>query len=558
MRDFSRFAAPMSSGILPGTVRTLSLRSAFGPLALGLVLALSGCAGKTGGTATPRGKSKEDIEKEKETAAEKAKVQGLIELANTDLGNGRYVSARKRAEEALADDPSNPDAYVVLGAAEWRAGEFESSTEAFRKALELDPKNFGAAIDLSRNLRAMSLYDEALKVLEPAIAAEGDGFASKACESLQDCVEAGGWCHPTEKVCKAPVQIQTRRSQLWGYYTTLEVDKGIAVADDVFLGAAGDDEATLAVLEVIRAYSDFLKLFQGKSLIEIEGESATVNDFGIDYNGVKHAFALVGGEPARVGLSEVQIESRVSLEAVEQLKLVSLGKIKVFGLGDEPVDVVLVPEVDFQGLKIKNIPAIVQDLSFYETGMGEIPAVILGHQVLHRIGSVVADFPGNKLTLTKAAPSAAPAGAAELPLLMLDQWYIHVPVTKIALDGSDFQFWAWVGGLHPSSIATTAKAYLKSDHLPRDIENPEDPETGRKMVFLDQVAFGANKLEGIGGLVFLDKPGDFGIDGVRDSNGLIGFELGGYINVAAMKQLEITYAFSQGKIWIRTPAVAAP
>ncbi|MFV8750717.1 tetratricopeptide repeat protein [Nannocystaceae bacterium ST9] len=535
-------------------MRTFSLRSAFGPLALGLVLAVSGCAGKQGGTASPRGKSKADVEAEKEKAAEIAKIQGLIELANADLGNGRYVSARKRAEEALAEDPNNADAYVVLGAAEWRAGEFESSTEAFRKAIEIDPKNFGAAIDLSRNLRAMSQYDEALKVLEPVIAAEGEGFASKACESLQDCVDAGGWCHPTEKVCKAPVQIQTRRAQLWGYYTTLDVDKGIHVAGEVFLGVAGDDDATKAILEVIRAYSDFLKLFEGKSLVEFEGETATINDFGLDaYTGVKHAFALVGGEPSRVAFSEVQIESRVSPEAVERLKLTSLGKIKVFGMGDEEFDVVLVPEIDFQGMKLKNIPAVVQDLSFYESGMGEIPAIVLGHQVLHRIGTMVADFPGGKLTLSKAAPTAAPAGATELPLLMLDQWYIHVPVTKIGLDGADFRFWAWIGGIHPSAVSTTAKTYLKSNHLPRDIENPEDPETGRKMVFVDHVAFGTSKVDGVGGLVFLDQPGDVGLDGVRDSNGLVGFEIGGYVNAALMKQLEVTYAFGQGKLWVRTP-----
>ncbi len=541
-------------------MRTLSLRIAFGPLgrALSLGLALSGCGGKVG-TTTPNSKSKEEVEAEKEKAAEVAKVQGLIELANTNLGNGRYVSARKDAEQAIAANPNNADAYTVLGAAEWRAGDFEDSTEAYRKALEIDPKNFGAAIDLSRNLRAMARYDEALTVLAPVIAAEGDGFASKACTSLEDCSESGGWCHPTEKVCKAPVQIQTRRAQLWGYYTTLDVAKGIAVAGEVFLGSGGDDEVTLAILAVIRSYSDFLKLFEGKSLVEFEGETTTINDFGIDaYTGVKHAFALVGGEPTRIGFSEVQIESRVSPETVERLKLASLGKIKVFGLGDEEVDIVLVPEIDFQGLKIKNIPAIVQDLSFYETGMGEIPAVVLGHQVLHRIGTMVADFPGGKLTLAKAAPTAAPAGAAELPLLMLDQWYIHVPVTKIGLDGSDYRFWAWVGGLHPSAVATTAKTYLKSSHLPRDIENPEDVETGRKMVFVDKVAFGTTSVDGVGGLVFLDQPGDLGLDGVRDSNGLVGFEIGGYVNVALIKKLEVTYAFGQGKLWVRTPAAAAP
>lgn len=545
---------PREFGYPPGTVRTLRLLNVVAPLALGLLLAPTACTKK--GTTAPgeKGKSAEEVEKEKAAAADKAKVQGLIELANTDLSNGRYVSARRRAEEALADDPKNADAYTVLGAAEWRAGNFEASTDAYRKALELDPKNFGAAVDLSRNLRAMSQYDDALKVLEPVIAAEGEGFTSKACESLEDCVDEGGWCHPTEKVCKAPVQIQTRRSQLWGFYTTLEADKGIQVADEVFLGAAAEDEATMAILEVVRAYADYLRPLQGKALVELEGESATVNDFGIDaFTGVKHAFAIVGGEPSRVGFSEVQIDSRVSPEAVERMGLKPLAKVKVFGLGDEEVDLVLVPEIDLQGLKIKNVPAIVQDLSYYEGGMGEVPAIVLGHQVLHRLGSLTADFPAGKMTITKA-PASAPAGAVELPLVMLDQWYIHIPITKVGIDGSEFRFWAWFGGIHPTAIATTAKTYLKSNHLPRDIENPEDAETGRKMVFVDEVRFGSASLPGVGGLVFLDQPGDAGLDGVRDSNGLVGFEIGGYVNAALMKQIVVTYGYGQGKLWVQTPA----
>jgi hypothetical protein len=134
---------------------------------------------------------------------------------------------------------------------------------------------------------------------------------------------------------------------------------------------------------------------------------------------------------------------------------------------------------------------------------------------------------------------------------------MHVPVTKIGIDGSDFRFWAWVGGIHPSAVTATAKTYLKSNHLPRDIENPEDVDYGRKMVFIDSVAFGPSSIAGVGGLVFLDKPGDTGLDNVRDSNGLVGFEIGGYVNAPLLKQLQVTYAFGQGKLWVGTPAATA-
>ncbi len=528
--------------------------SAFAPIALGLVVAVSGCAGKNK-AAGPRGKSKEEIEKGTIAAGTEAKKATLIDLANSDLANGRYISARKRAEEALALDPNNADAHAIIGVSHWRAGDYAASNESLRKALELDPKNFGAAVALARNLRAISAFDESLKVLEPAIAAENEGVASKQCKSLEDCVEVG-YCHPVEKVCKATVQVETRQAQIWAYYVTLDVDKALATGEEVFLGASA--EGNEATLEVIRSYTDFLRPFAGRTdLVTIEGESATVNDFGVDvYTSVKHAFALVNGEPSRVALNELQIETRVNAAAVEQLGLKSLAKIKMFGLGDEEVDVVLIPEVDFQGLKIKNIPAVVQDLSYFESGMPEVPSVMLGHQALHRLGTIAADFPNGKLTVAKA-PATAPAGAVELPLLMLDQWYAHVPTTQVGIDGSEFRFWSWLGGVNPSGIAMTAKAYLKSGHLPRDIENPEDVDTGRKMVFVEQVLFGDQAIDGVGGLVFLDQPGDIGLDAIRDSNGFVGFEIGGYLNTPLLRSLEITYGLSQGKVWIKTPTAPA-
>jgi tetratricopeptide (TPR) repeat protein len=142
-----------------------------GLLAMGSVAGLTGCSKKGGGSNTPGGKSKEDVEAEKAKAKAAAKVNTLIVQANEALVAGRYVTARKIAEDALAENPDNADAYVVLGAAAWRAGDFDASTAALRKAMELDPKNFGGGVALSRNLRAASQYQEALTVLEPVIAA---------------------------------------------------------------------------------------------------------------------------------------------------------------------------------------------------------------------------------------------------------------------------------------------------------------------------------------------------------------------------------------------------
>jgi tetratricopeptide (TPR) repeat protein len=526
-------------------------RSVLAPLSLGLILALSGCSRKTAdGTKVPRGMSKEDVEAEKQKAKTAAKVNQLIAQANEALGAGRYVTARKIAEDALAENPNNADAYVVLGAAAWRAGDFDASTEALRKAMELQPENFGGGVALARNLRAASQYEESLKVLEPVIAAEAEGFQGKSCEELADCEDVGGWCDTAEKVCKPPVLVDTRAGQLWAYYMLLDTEKGPAVADEVFLSGAAAADITN---DAIRGYADFLRAFAGKGpLVELEGETGT-SDYGLDvYTGLVHSFATVGGEPSRVLLSPLQVESRIDKDLVAALKLEALGKVTLLNLGE--YEVVLIPEVEFKGLKIKNVPALVDDLTAFSSGLPEKAGVVLGHQALRKIGSIHVDPVAKSLTITKEAPSALPAGAAERPLIMLDQWSLHVPATPVSIDGSEYQPWAWFGYYSAAGINLTEKAYLKSGHLPREVANPEDAETGRKMVYIDQVSFGEVTLPGMGGLVFLEQPGEPQLAMVR---GFSGFELGGSVNVALLEKLEVTWLYDQGKVWIQLPKPAA-
>ncbi|MFO7562761.1 MAG: tetratricopeptide repeat protein [Enhygromyxa sp.] len=516
-------------------------------MTLGLLLAVTGCAGKQAeGTDSPGGKTKAELEAEKQEAKQAAVVNQLIVQANESLAAGRYVTAREIAEDALARNPDNADAYVVLGAAAWRAGNFAESTEALRKAMELDPTNFGGAVALSRNLRAASQYEESLAVLEPVIATEAEGFQTKACEELEDCDEVGGWCDTSVKQCKPPILAETRTSQLWAHYVTLDAERGAAVADEVFLSGGGPSDF---VNDLIRGYADFLRPFVGKGeLATIKGETGS-SDLAIDvYTGLVHSSAKIGGKDSRVLFSPLQIETRIDPEMAAQLGLESLGKTNLVNLGE--FDVTLIPSIEFDGLTLENVPALISDLEIFAAGLPEKPGVVLGHQALHKLGSLVADAPSQSLTVTKAPPSQAPAGAAELPLLMLDQWSIHIPVTPISIDGSDYSFWAWLGYSNPSAITMTAKAYLKSDHLPRTIEDPEDVDYGRKMVYVDEVAFGELKIPGVGGIVHLDQPGEPNLSTVT---AVAGFELGGTINIALLEKLRVTWSFSEGKVWVEKP-----
>lgn len=519
----------------------LSFRSVL-PMTLGLLLTMTGCAGKKGeGTDEPGGKTKEQIEAEKNKAKSAAVLNQLILQANESLAAGRYVTAREIAEDALSRNPNNADAYVVLGAAAWRAGDFAESTQSLRKALELDPKNYGGAVALARNLRAASQYEESLAVLEPAIAAEGEGFRAKACEQLEDCDEVGGWCDTTAKQCKPPILIETRTAQLWAHYVTLDAEKGAAVADEVFLSGGAPSDFTN---DLVRGYADFLRPFVGKGeLVAIEGETGS-SDLALDiYTSLLHSSAKAGKREIRVMFSPVQIETRIDAELAEQLGLKPLGKTSLLNTGE--FDVTLIPVIEFEGMKIKNIPALIDNLEPFAAGLPEKPGVVFGHQALHKFGSLVADIPGQSLTVTKAPPKPA-AGAVERPLLMLDQWSIHIPTTPISIDGSTYPIWSWLGYVNPSTITLTAKAYLKSGHLPRTIEDPEDADYGRKMVYIQEVAFGDLKIPGVGGLVHLDEPGEVNLLTVT---ALTGFELGGTINVGLLDKLRVTWSYSQGKIW---------
>jgi hypothetical protein len=57
-------------------------------------------------------------------------------------------------------------------------------------------------------------------------------------------------------------------------------------------------------------------------------------------------------------------------------------------------------------------------------------------------------------------------------------------------------------------------------------------------------------ISGVGGLVHLEQPGEPALAMVR---GFAGFELGGFVNVALLEQLKVTWLYGQGKIWVEKP-----
>jgi tetratricopeptide (TPR) repeat protein len=518
-----------------------------GPIvSLSLALALPACGKDKAETNTPEGsgKTSEEIAAERAEAAKKAKALGLIDLANQELAAGRYVSARKRAEESLAENPNDADAHAVLGAAAWRAGDFDTSTDAYRKALEIDKENFGAIDGLGRNLQAAGNHEEALALQDVLIATESRDFEAGPCDAEKQCEI--GWCDVEANECKPPMQVRPRMTKLWSHYLLLDVDAAVKTTDEIFLGGvgAGQDE-----LNTVTPFATFVRALQGKGpLVEFEGTTGSTDLDLEPVNGYKHSSAIVGGEYARAVWFELFNEARINPELVATLGLEEVGKVTPLGLETE-LPIVVIPEIKVGELTIKNVPALVDDLSPW-AAIGEVPGVLLGRQVMHRIGAIAFDFPGRTITVS-VDPPADGDGANDLPLLIIDSLVLRVPATQVGIDGSDHRFWAWWGGTWQNAITMTKKAYLKSGHRPADVENPEDEATGLKMVFYDDVQLGSTTVPGMGGIVLVNTPADAMLDSVLQGTA---FELGGYLNVPVMQMFKATYMLGQGKLRLEKPA----
>ena len=521
-------------------MRTASLKA----LHLLVLTSLAGtlaCAGGSSATEAPSGATQEQINAEREKVKQAAKVQGLVALANEDLDRGRYVSALKRADEALADNPDNANAYVVKGAAFWRAGAFTDSTAAYEKALELDAKNFAAIQGLGRNLQAAGDHTRALELQDQLIATESDGFPIRPCV---DGACTDGICDASTNMCKPPMEVAPRLIKLWSQYLLLDVPAAIETVDEIFL-SVGADEATL---DLVQRYAGFVKaLSSQEGLMTVEGTSGT-SDLALDVaGGIKHMSAVVGEEYARTVVLELQDECRIDAGLVATLGLEAVASIKPVGI-DEETPVVVIPEVSIGDLKLKNVPALVQDLSACEGSLGEVPGLVLGRQALQRFGSVEFDFPAGNITFHVDAPARGPE-AQELPLVMLDLHVLHIPAIPVSIDGKDHSFWAWLGGTYGASVAVTAKAYLTSDHRPSEIDPPDDEELGLKMVYVDSLELGEQSVAGGGGLVFTGTPAEATLATVTEATR---FELGGYLNVARLRNWKVSYHLPEGKVSVVT------
>ena len=83
------------------------------------------------------------------------------------------------------------------------------------------------------------------------------------------------------------------------------------------------------------------------------------------------------------------------------------------------------------------------------------------------------------------------------------------------------------------------------------VDPPDDADLGLKMVYLDEIALGDVKTPGMGGYVLTNTPPDAMLGQMLENTR---FELGGYLNVAALKLHKVTFLLPTGKMWVSKPA----
>ncbi len=126
--------------------------------------------------ATPATGSETPVEAPEVIDTRRAVTYGEAEAAFLER---RYGAAVDLFTVYTEGKPDNPWGFYMLGLSAWKAGEYDTSEEAFERALERDPGHVKSLLNLSRVLLetgragdALARIDEALDV-DPA---SGDGY----------------------------------------------------------------------------------------------------------------------------------------------------------------------------------------------------------------------------------------------------------------------------------------------------------------------------------------------------------------------------------------------
>ncbi len=97
---------------------------------------------------------------------ERKEINGRIDDL---IQSGNYKELEKRYEKAIEINPTDDSAYIDLGWCYGDQGKYEQAEEMFKKAIELNPTDEGLYIELGWWYRDQGKYEQAEEVLKKAI-----------------------------------------------------------------------------------------------------------------------------------------------------------------------------------------------------------------------------------------------------------------------------------------------------------------------------------------------------------------------------------------------------
>ncbi|MGB5696409.1 MAG: tetratricopeptide repeat protein [Polyangiales bacterium] len=95
------------------------------------------------------------------------------------LAEGNAAAAKALLEQALADNPGDPRAWLDVGLVQEAGGDFDSAERAYRRATEIDSHFAEAFNNLGVLLREAGKHDEATSALERAVALDPELTAAR-------------------------------------------------------------------------------------------------------------------------------------------------------------------------------------------------------------------------------------------------------------------------------------------------------------------------------------------------------------------------------------------
>ena len=446
----------------------------------------------------------------------------LVERANWLLYKRELARAEHLANQALRDDPQNPDAHLIRAMVQWMRGQAEASAATTRAVLERVPDSYPAVYHLARILRAQGRVDEAITHLETWHHAMGPCSPERLCESKLDCE---GDVH----------RCQVASAELLGY----QLETEYLLADPIAM------LETAAELEPLQGHldSDFAAqparltqfarwLEPHAPLLEVEGDRGVLRAVSIDPQWTSPAgTARAGGFEVLVVHNPMIHGALISEPLVEALELERLGTVEMAS-NRSSSDLVLVDDLSFGGLELHRVPAF-----SYASEDPEDHTIFLGRQASQAFGALTLDLEAGELVVEREAPTTAPAGANEVPILQADTGQGSVPLVPLHVGGTNPALWLLFGVPGPPQMT------LERQLLRGRVTGKADAEG---MLTIDKLRLGDHQL---GPLEVEVVDGVFGSFGAQIHT-WTSLPFAGGLSYELMSQWRVTHVPERGVVWL--------